>query len=117
MAAPTLLAQSREKSLQAIPMDGAEHRTFSFEVRSKRGHHVEAGKVDSLRGAHSSRSAIRLLSGTGKLLAGQWTYSTGKISRYQPTDAPASTGLAAERLSPADDMWMHPPDAADFEAL
>jgi DNA-directed RNA polymerase specialized sigma24 family protein len=117
IAAPTLLAQSREKSLQAIPLDGAEHRTFSVEIRSKGGHHVETGRVDSLRAARSSRSAIRLLSGTGKLLAGRWTDAAGKVSRYQSTDAPPKTGLAATGFSPVDGIWMHPPDAADFEAL
>jgi DNA-directed RNA polymerase specialized sigma24 family protein len=117
LAAPTLLAQSTETRLQAIPLNGAERRTFSVEVRSEDGHLVETGKVDSLRGARSPRSAIRLLSGTGKLLAGQWTDASGKVRKFQSTNAPAKPGNTSGGSFSAADLWMHLPDAADFERL
>jgi len=65
-----LLARSQTAGQLSTPERSAMHRTFSVEVRSRTGAVIESGKIDSLRSTTPSRSALKLLSPEGRLLAG-----------------------------------------------
>ncbi|WP_263356655.1 RNA polymerase sigma factor [Acidicapsa ligni] len=111
--ASRLLAEAQHRGEAAIPIGGAAHRTFSFEVRSGNGELLQSGRVETLRGHAPSRTALKLLSANGKLLAGQWTNGAGKQSRY-----PSKSGLSPDASQTAtSEAWMNVPEADGFERI
>jgi RNA polymerase sigma factor (sigma-70 family) len=111
----TLLFDSSKTEEAAIPAHGAMHRTFAFEVRSDQGKILESGTIDSLRGKTPSRRALRLLNQHGKLIAGHWVSEAGKV-----TDQAFEHSAQPPAKDPRSEMpmlWIHLPEADDFDAL
>jgi hypothetical protein len=115
--AVTLLSQSKQASDFAIPPHGASRQMFAFEVRSDQGKLIESGRVEALRSQTPRRSATRLLSAQGKLVAGEWIDGRGKGTVYSSSRGIQHlSGAEATQLT-VDDAWMHVPDATDFEQI
>lgn len=115
--ASVLLTESRRAEQSAIPPQGALRQTFAFEVRSGRGKLLDSGTVESLRSRTPERSASRLLSPSGKLLAGRWSDRTGKITTYSREQGLQHPSSDQQPRSQFDEAWSQIPDAASFEKI
>jgi DNA-directed RNA polymerase specialized sigma24 family protein len=110
-----ILGQSQERAQSALPPHGAVHQTFSLEIRSSEGRMIAVREIDSLRSADRPLQILRLRTPSGNVVASHSLNSTGKVRNYKP-EKPGRTADA--RVSgPLEDVWQHPPDAADFEHL
>lgn len=114
--AASLLALSASRDQGAIPAGGSVRRTFSLTVESLAGKVLQSGQVSYLRQATPSRSAIELHSPAGKLLAGRWVNSEGKINSYPlpKRNSRPSDGGSATLIIPD---WQKIPDATSFREL
>ena len=110
--ATKLLFDSSKAEEAAIPVHGAMHRTFAYEVRSDQGRVLECGTIDSLRGKTPSRQALRLLDRNGKIIAGHWVSEAGR-----GTDYPTKHRRDGARSNNSDAEWIHIPEAEDFKSL
>lgn len=111
----SLLKQSLANEESSIPLRGALHRTFAYEVRQDNGQIVERGTVDSFRGRSPSRRALRLSDEKGRLIAGLWIDSQGKATKHSFTRKGHANAkpIQGEEATP----WIHLPEADDFESL
>jgi DNA-directed RNA polymerase specialized sigma24 family protein len=117
LTANTLLDESVRSEAASMPLHGAIHRTFSFEVRSEKGAVLERGKVETYRQIAPNRRVVRLLDTSGKLQAGQWLDATGKVTDYPSARRRSAHPPAGERQTSFDEAWQHAPEADDFEQL
>jgi hypothetical protein len=115
--AATLLQESLQEEARSVPLHGAIHRTFAFEVRSDKGDVLESGNVETFRSLAPKRSAMRLRSANGKILAGRWVDSAGKVTTYPSTKERSRSAHGLDRPSLFDRAWEHAPDGADFAQL
>lgn len=81
-SAASLLAQSRQTEEAKIAGGDAIHTTFALETRSQDGKLLETQKVDSWRSLKPHRSALRLMDGEGRIVAGRWMDASGKTTIY-----------------------------------
>jgi DNA-directed RNA polymerase specialized sigma24 family protein len=115
--ASALLTESRRAEQSAIPPQGAVRQTFAFEVWSGQGNLLDSGEVESLRSRTPERSAFRLLSPTGKLLAGRWSDRVGKVTTYSRQQGLQYPSSDQQPRSQFDEAWSHIPDATSFEKI
>jgi DNA-directed RNA polymerase specialized sigma24 family protein len=116
-SATALLTESKHAYEVGVPSHGAEHRTFAFEVRSDKGSLVDSGKVETFKGRIPNRSASRLLSSKGKLIAGRWIDGAGKVTTYSSKQGLQLPSNTQRPQSTFDEAWTHVPDAQDFEQI
>jgi RNA polymerase sigma factor (sigma-70 family) len=115
---PALIAKSIEASRAAVPLHGAIRRTFTLNVRSDKGDLLSSTKVETLRSQVPRRSALRLTTPDGKILAGQWIDEAGKVATYSAERGLKRPSKATVSETPTfDDAWQHTPEAADFTAV
>ena len=114
--AGTVLAQSREQEMGAIPPHGAIHEIFSLEVHSEQGKTIAAVQVDSLRSADRPLRALRLRTYTGDVLASRLIDISGKVRDFATAER-SKPAITTRPIDMQDHAWQHPPDAADFEEL
>ena len=115
--ASALLTESRRAEQSAILPLGAVRQTFALEVWSAQGNLLDSGKVESLRSRTPQRSASRLLSPSGELLAGRWSDRTGKLTTYSREKGLQRLSSNQQPRSQFDEAWSHIPDAASFEKI
>jgi DNA-directed RNA polymerase specialized sigma24 family protein len=115
--ASALLQESLQEEASSVPFHGAIHRTFGFEVRSDKGDLLESGTVETFKSFAPKRSAMRLRNANGKVLAGRWVDSAGKVTAYPSTKEGNRPTHGLDRPSLFDRAWEHVPDADDFEQL
>jgi DNA-directed RNA polymerase specialized sigma24 family protein len=115
MTAAEVLTESIKATNKSVPVGGAERRTFVYEVRSVKGALLQSGQVEALRVRDSDRSAIRLRDRTGKLIAGRWADSKGKVSTYSRRTGMAHTQEGSHTQFGFDEAWVHAPEAQDFK--
>jgi DNA-directed RNA polymerase specialized sigma24 family protein len=115
--ATALLTESKHAYEIAVPPHGAEHRTFAFEVRSDKGSLVDSGKVETFRSRIPNRSASRLLSSNGKLIAGRWIDGAGKLITYSTKQGLQRPQNTQQPQSTFDVSWANVPDAQGFEQI
>ncbi len=117
VTAASLLDEAKRAASLAIPPHGAVHQTFSFEVRSGKGKLLQAGRVEALRSTIPRRSAMRLTTSTGKLLAGRWSSASGNVSTYSTRQGLRRSTDPTPVPFTSENAWLHMPEASDFEAL
>ena len=115
--AATLLQESLQEEARSVPLHGAIHQTFAFEVRSDRGEVLESGNVETFRSLAPKRSAMRLRNAKGQVLAGRWVDTAGTVTTYPSTKERSRSAHGLDRSSIFDRAWEHSPDANDFEQL
>jgi hypothetical protein len=95
-----LLIQSRRVEQASIGHGGAIHSSFAFQTLSQDGKILESQKVDSWRSLTPNRTALRLLDNKGRVIAGKWTDTKGKITTYNP-----SAGLRRDSKPGVSGAW------------
>jgi DNA-directed RNA polymerase specialized sigma24 family protein len=115
--ATELLAESTRHANEALPTGGAVRRTFAYEVRSAGGDLLQSGQVEALRTRDSERIAIRLRNRAGKLIAGRWVNSDGRVATYTQQKGIGHSQSHTHPRVGFDEAWLYIPDAQDFEEL
>lgn len=115
---PAIIADAVKASNAAMPLHGAIRRTFMLDVRSDNGNLLSSTKVESLRSQTPRRSALRLSTPDGKLLAGQWIDASRKVTTYSIEKGIKRLAQVARPKGPTfDDAWQDIPEAVDFSAV
>jgi DNA-directed RNA polymerase specialized sigma24 family protein len=117
ISASVLLRESTRLEDSSIPLHGAVHRTFAFEVRSETGAVLESGKVETFKSVAPMRSAMRLRNASGKILSGRWVDPAGNVTTYPSTRKHSRSAQEPESPSLFDEAWEHVPEINDFEQL
>jgi DNA-directed RNA polymerase specialized sigma24 family protein len=117
ISASALLRESTRSEDFSIPLHGAVHKTFAFEVRSETGNVLEAGKVETFKSLAPKRSAMRLRNASGKFLSGRWVDPAGKVTTYPTTSKHSRSTEEPVSQSLFEEAWEHVPEANDFEQL
>jgi DNA-directed RNA polymerase specialized sigma24 family protein len=116
-SASALLTESIRAEQNVIPPQGAVRQTFALEVWSGEGSLLDSVKVESLQSRLPERSAFRLFTANGGLIAGRWTDSAGNVTRYSKKQGLQHPSSDRQPQSQFDEAWTHIPDAAGFEKI
>jgi RNA polymerase sigma factor (sigma-70 family) len=115
--AASLLAQSRQTEEAQIAGGGAIHATFALETRSRDGKLLDTQKVDSWRSLKPHRSALRLIDGDGRIVAGRWSDASGKTTTYAKGRGLQSGDKPPAAIVDRNNVWEMVPGAEAFSAL
>jgi hypothetical protein len=115
--AASLLVRSLQSEEAQIAGGGAIHATFSLETRSQDGRLLDTQKVDSWKSLKPRRSALRLLDGEGRTVAGRWRDPSGKTTTFAK-----GRGLRSDDITPAaivdrDSAWAMVPGEETLSEL
>jgi len=121
-AAPTptaasLVARSVQNEESQIAGGGAIHATFSLETRSPDGQLLDSQMVDSWKSLKPRRSALRLLDGEGKTVAGRWRDPSGKTTTFAKGRGLRSDDMASATIFDRDNSWAMVPGKETFSEL
>ncbi len=81
--AGSLLNEARLAENTRLVIGGALHSTFALETRLENGTLVAKQTVDAWRSLNPHRSAVRLIDNKGKVAAGEWKGTDGKVVEYR----------------------------------
>jgi hypothetical protein len=116
-SAASLLAQSQRTEEAQIASGGAIHATFVLETRSPDGKLLDTQKVDSWRSLKPHRSALRLMAGDGRIVAGRWKDASGKTTTYAKDRGLQSGDKPPAAIVDRSNAWEMVPGEEAFSAL
>jgi RNA polymerase sigma factor (sigma-70 family) len=117
LTAASLLVRSLQSEEAQIAGGGAIHATFSLETRSQDGRLLDTQKVDSWKSLKPRRSALRLLDGEGRTVAGRWRDPSGKTTTFAKGRGLRSDDIAPAAIIDRDKAWAMVPGKETFSEL
>jgi hypothetical protein len=112
-----LVIRSLQSEKAQIADGGAIHATFSLETRSQDGQLLDTQKVDSWKSLKPRRSALRLLDGEGRTVAGRWRDLSGKTTTFAKGRGLRSDDIAPAAIIDRDNAWAMVPGEETFSEL